>query len=182
MSASFFGSVDTSQPRPVGCDGGFGAQPRRLSILMRSRLAAAIWLHMAADLVFAGSAVTTFMILASSSLSASTMSEPFMVTAGRGRGEDVHAVDERAARARGKAYELDYAFPLGLETGASRVQASGGEREHVLSMDCRCGSLMNMGCKVPITCSRVELVRVAKDRCPADTPSHLALGDFHIVA
>ena len=46
---------------------------------IRSKFALDIWLHIAADLVAEGSAFTTAMILASTSLSASTISD-FMTT------------------------------------------------------------------------------------------------------
>ena len=72
MSALFFGSVDTSQPRPVACVSGgpTGLEPPSSSSMrMRARLAAVIWLQSAADLVLPGSAFTTAMILASISLS-----------------------------------------------------------------------------------------------------------------
>merc|ERR1719327_1503319 len=85
MSSRFLGSVDTSQPRPVAWvkGGPTGLQPPSSSSdRMRTRLAAAIWLHMAADLVLPGSAATTDMIFASTSLSARTISD-FMLTAPR---------------------------------------------------------------------------------------------------
>merc|ERR1719387_2445488 len=82
MSAWFFGSVDTSQPRPVGLVNGgpTGLQPPSSSEdRIRTMFAAEIWLHMAAALVFAGSASTTAMIFA---LTASTISA-FMLAAPR---------------------------------------------------------------------------------------------------
>ena len=57
--------------------------PSSSSMRMRLRFSAAIWLHMAADLVFAGSALTTFMILASTSLSARTISVDAILTDAR---------------------------------------------------------------------------------------------------
>ena len=84
MSSLFLGSVDTSQPRPVGMvkGGPSGAQPpSSSSARVRSRLAAAICEHSAALLVRAGSALTTDMICVSQALSARTISD-FICTVG----------------------------------------------------------------------------------------------------
>ena len=85
MSSMFLGSVDTSQPRPVAWvkGGPTGLQPpSSSSALILTMFAAEIWLHMAAALVLAGSAFTTDMIFASTSLSARTISA-FMLGAAR---------------------------------------------------------------------------------------------------
>merc|ERR1719443_1769097 len=58
--------------------------PSSSSRRIRSMLAVAIWLHMAADLVLPGSALTTAMILASTSLSARTISDFMLMTPERG--------------------------------------------------------------------------------------------------
>merc|ERR1719235_574533 len=86
MPSLFFGSVDVSQPRPYALVRGGPKMlepPSSSSLRMRLRLAAVIWEQSAADLVRAGSAETTAMILPSRSLSARTISEPFMTTLAR---------------------------------------------------------------------------------------------------